>query len=98
MPDVDGFQLYQKVRKTDNKIKICFLTASEYHYERFRKEHGFSEFNQESFLKQQLKSRTPYNKQILGIWINIRNVCTILVNISSSTFLGHIAPYGCPTD
>jgi len=23
---------------------------------------------------------------------------TILVNISSSTFLGHIALYGCPTD
>ena len=38
MPEVDGFQLYQKVRKTDRRVKIIFLTASEYYYEQFRKE------------------------------------------------------------
>jgi DNA-binding response OmpR family regulator len=38
MPEVDGFQLYQKVRKIDSSVKICFLTASEYYYEQFRKE------------------------------------------------------------
>jgi DNA-binding response OmpR family regulator len=56
MPEVDGFQLYQKIRKNDSRIKICFLTASEFYYERFRKERGFGEFKQESFLKNQFKS------------------------------------------
>jgi DNA-binding response OmpR family regulator len=29
MPGIDGFELYRKLRKTDNKLKICFLTAAE---------------------------------------------------------------------
>jgi CheY-like chemotaxis protein len=55
MPEVDGFQLYQKIRKNDSRIKICFLTASEFYYERFRKERGFGEFKQESFLKKPIQ-------------------------------------------
>jgi DNA-binding response OmpR family regulator len=29
MPEIDGFDLYRKLRKIDNKLKICFLTAAE---------------------------------------------------------------------
>jgi DNA-binding response OmpR family regulator len=29
MPEMDGFELYRKLREIDNKIKICFLTAAE---------------------------------------------------------------------
>jgi two-component system, OmpR family, response regulator ChvI len=29
MPVIDGFELYRKLRKLDNKLKICFLTAAE---------------------------------------------------------------------
>ena len=29
MPEMDGFQLYQKMKKIDSKVKVCFLTASE---------------------------------------------------------------------
>jgi two-component system OmpR family response regulator len=29
MPEIDGFELYRKLRKIDNKLKICFLTAAE---------------------------------------------------------------------
>jgi DNA-binding response OmpR family regulator len=29
MPGIDGFELHRKLRKTDNKLKICFLTAAE---------------------------------------------------------------------
>ena len=50
MPIVDGFLLYQKIRRTDSSVKICFLTASEYYHEQVRKEEGFDGFNQESFL------------------------------------------------
>ncbi len=29
MPEMDGFELYRKLRKIDNKLKIYFLTAAE---------------------------------------------------------------------
>ena len=37
MPKMDGFELYIKIREKDPKVKICFLTASEMYYEKFRK-------------------------------------------------------------
>jgi CheY-like chemotaxis protein len=27
MPDMNGFELYEEIRKIDNKVKTCFLTA-----------------------------------------------------------------------
>jgi DNA-binding response OmpR family regulator len=37
MPNMDGFQLYNKIKEKDPKAKICFLTATEIYYEKFRK-------------------------------------------------------------
>jgi CheY-like chemotaxis protein len=37
MPEIDGLDLYQKMKNIDEKIKVCFLTASEMYYERFRR-------------------------------------------------------------
>jgi DNA-binding response OmpR family regulator len=37
MPEMDGFQLYDEIKKKDHKAKVCFLTASELYYEQFRK-------------------------------------------------------------
>jgi two-component SAPR family response regulator len=34
---MNGFQLYTKIREKEPKVKICFLTASEMFYEKFRK-------------------------------------------------------------
>jgi two-component system response regulator ChvI len=51
MPNVDGFQLYQKIKRTDSRVKICFLTASEFYDEEIRKEQGFEGFNDELFLR-----------------------------------------------
>jgi DNA-binding response OmpR family regulator len=28
MPEMDGFSLYEKLKKLDNKVIICFLTAT----------------------------------------------------------------------
>jgi CheY-like chemotaxis protein len=44
MPDMDGFKLYNQLRKVDPDIKILFLTASEKHLDalskkRYRKIH-----------------------------------------------------------
>jgi CheY-like chemotaxis protein len=33
MPKMDGFELYEKIKEKDDKVKICFLTASELYYE-----------------------------------------------------------------
>lgn len=37
MPDIDGFDLYERLKKIDPDIKACFLTASEMYHEEFRK-------------------------------------------------------------
>ena len=29
MPKINDFELYEKIRKEDNKIKVCFITAFE---------------------------------------------------------------------
>ncbi|MGB8165351.1 MAG: response regulator [Nitrososphaeraceae archaeon] len=36
MQRLDGLELYQKIKGLDGDVKICFLTASELYYERFR--------------------------------------------------------------
>src|ERR687898_2268277 len=38
MPEMNGFELYRQIKKIDDKVKVCFLTAGEMDYEQFRKE------------------------------------------------------------
>jgi CheY-like chemotaxis protein len=38
MPCINGFELYRQIKKIDDKVKVCFLTAGEMDYEQFRKE------------------------------------------------------------
>jgi len=40
MPKMNGFELYVKIREKNPKVKVCFLTASEFYYEKFRKEYS----------------------------------------------------------
>ena len=36
---MNGFELYKQIKKIDDKVKVCFLTAAgEMDYEQFRKE------------------------------------------------------------
>jgi len=37
MPKMNGFELYKKMRMLDDKVKICFLTASGINHEEFKK-------------------------------------------------------------
>jgi DNA-binding response OmpR family regulator len=32
MPNMNGFELYRKIKKKDNEVKVCFLTAGYTHY------------------------------------------------------------------
>jgi len=39
MPQMNGFDLYAKLRKIDDKVKYCFMTAYEGYYETLKKDH-----------------------------------------------------------
>ena len=36
MPKMNGYELYKEIRKLDDKVKVCFLTASEVYNEGLR--------------------------------------------------------------
>ena len=38
MPKMDGFELCDNIKKIDDKVKVCFLTASEMYYKELRKD------------------------------------------------------------
>jgi DNA-binding response OmpR family regulator len=38
MPNMDGFELYRKIKENDPNVRACFLTANERYYEEFREE------------------------------------------------------------
>lgn len=56
MPEMDGFLLYQEMKKIDNKIKVCFLTASEMYHEKFREKEGFAALDKDLFLRKPIKN------------------------------------------
>ena len=37
MPKMNGFELYREIKKIDNQIKVCFITALEFYYDEFRR-------------------------------------------------------------
>jgi two-component system, OmpR family, response regulator ChvI len=38
MPKMNGFELYQKIKEIDDKVKVCFMTAFDVYHEEFKKE------------------------------------------------------------
>ena len=36
MPRINGFELYEKIKQIDSKVKACFITANEVYYESLR--------------------------------------------------------------
>ena len=75
MPKMDGFELYIKIREKDPKVKICFLTASEMYYEKFRKTR--SEFGriigEDCFIQKPIKNEDLVKKLIEIINIDTTN-------------------------
>src|SRR5919202_1016144 len=63
MPKMDGFELYQEIKKKDNNAKVCFLTASELYYEEFRKKEFCA-------LDKELFTRKPIDNEQLAKEIN----------------------------
>ena len=49
MPKLNGFELYRELKKIDNRVKICFITAFEFYYDEFRR--VFPKLNVRCFLR-----------------------------------------------
>jgi CheY-like chemotaxis protein len=49
MQDMNGFELYEELKKIDDKPKVCFITAYELYYEALKKD--FSELDVGCFIK-----------------------------------------------
>jgi DNA-binding response OmpR family regulator len=49
MPRMDGFELYDQIKKIDDKSTVCFLTASEMYYKELRKD-KYESLDKELFL------------------------------------------------
>ena len=64
MPEMDGFQLYRKMKEIDSKVKVCFLTASELYYEGVRKESFCKEdkVDKELFLAKPIENEDLVNQ------------------------------------
>jgi DNA-binding response OmpR family regulator len=73
MSQMDGFQLHQEMKKIDKEVKVCFLTATEMDFKKFRKEKEFHVLNKERFLRKPIES-----KEI------IREITAILNSITRS--------------
>jgi DNA-binding response OmpR family regulator len=61
MPVIDGFHLYQEMKKIDSEVKVRFLTASELYYERFRKEE-FADIDKDLFVRKPIENEDLINK------------------------------------
>ena len=57
MPDMNGFELYNEIKKIANKVKVCFLTAGEMDYEQFGKE-LFPALDENCFIQKPIQNET----------------------------------------
>ena len=61
MPKMDGFQLYDEIKKKDQKAKVCFLTASELYYEEFRKKE-YNAIDKNLFIRKPIENELLLNE------------------------------------
>src|ERR687892_903539 len=61
MPKMDGFELYDELKKKDQKAKVCFLTASELYYEEFRKKE-YNAIDKNLFIRKPIENKLLINQ------------------------------------
>ena len=68
LPNMNGFELYYTIRRLDDKVKVCFITASEMYYEEIRKE-AFPELDTNCFIKKPISNEELIRrvKNMLGL-------------------------------
>jgi CheY-like chemotaxis protein len=60
MPNMDGFEFYEKVKKIDNKVKACFITAYDVHSEALRE--IYPDFEIDCFMKKPVENQDLLRK------------------------------------
>jgi DNA-binding response OmpR family regulator len=55
MPKMNGFELYRQIKKIDDKVKVCFLTASEMYYGAY--EHIFNTLDVKCFIQKPIENK-----------------------------------------
>ena len=56
MSEMDGFELYHKMKKVDDRAKACFLTAADVRYGMLSEEKVFFALDKELFLQKPIES------------------------------------------
>jgi DNA-binding response OmpR family regulator len=62
MPKMSGFDLYQKMREIDSNVRVCFLTASELFYEKYRRLDAYPSLDKENFIQKPCRSEELIRK------------------------------------
>ena len=57
MPKMHGFELCREIRKIDNEVKICFLTAGEMYYGAYA-----DIFNENQFIRKPIENKELINR------------------------------------
>ena len=60
MPQMNGFELYQEIKKKDKTVKACFVTAYEVYYESLKKE--FPKLNAGCFISKPVDMNDLVNR------------------------------------
>jgi CheY-like chemotaxis protein len=61
MPCMDGFELYEELKKIDPDVKVCFLTASEMYHEEVR-EKDYSNLSNDVFIQKPISTANLISK------------------------------------
>jgi DNA-binding response OmpR family regulator len=62
MPNMNGLDLYQKMKEIDSNVKICFLTASELFYEEYRRLDAYPSLDKAYFVQKPFRSEELIRK------------------------------------
>jgi two-component system, OmpR family, response regulator ChvI len=62
MPNMDGFEFYEKIREIDNRVKACFITAYNVYYQSLRE--IYPDFEVDCFMKKPIENEDLLRKVI----------------------------------
>jgi DNA-binding response OmpR family regulator len=61
LPGMTGFELYNKIRISDKKTKVCFLTSSEQFHQQYRS-NEFQDFDPDLFIQKPIENEVLISK------------------------------------
>src|SRR5690242_12777599 len=86
MPKMNGFELLNKLRKKDTKVKVCFITSFEAYYKAMIEEHPLIEKEIGCLIKKPVTARTLVeqikNETEIKHRLDFAGLCTLPLIIS----------------